>query len=327
MKRALAVVGHGTALLAGLYLASVSHGAMVASSQDPPQPAAERHAEPVQESPVFRSQTDLVVLHVNVFDRRSDAVPDLPKSAFLVVDDDKPQDISFFLSGDVPVAVGLVIDNSSSMITRRAMVMAGTSAFAESSHDDDELFTVVFNENVRLGLPMGVSFTRSAPQIISSLGRFPPGGKTAFYDAIIGALDHLESATHQKRILLVLSDGGDNASRHTKAEMFTRVAESDAIIYTILKPVESTDRGDDPEVMKELAERSGGLAYYPRTEKQVVANFAEIAANVRRGYSLGYVPTADDGDGYRRVKVMVRVPGRPRLTARVRHGYLPGRAQ
>jgi Ca-activated chloride channel family protein len=336
MQTALVTVRRGTAFVVGLCLVLIGHAAApvstparaataqsaVGSDQAP----ADQSADPAETPIVFRAQTDLVVLHVNVFDRRSDAVPNLPQSAFLVIDEDKPQDISFFASGDVPVAVGLVIDNSSSMITRRAMVMAGTKAFAESSHEEDELFTVIFNENIRHGLPTGVSFTRSAPQIVSSLIRFPPGGKTALYDAVIAALEHLETATHQKRVLLVLSDGGDNASRRSKEDMFARVAESDAIIYTIIKPVDSVDPGDDPDVMKNLAERSGGLAYYPRTEDQVIANFGEVAANVRHGYSLGYVPTAE-GDGYRRVKVMVRVPGRPNLTARVRHGYLPGRSQ
>ena len=271
------------------------------------------------QAPLFRAQSDLVVLHVNVFDRRSDAVPNLPQSAFHVVEDDKPQEIAFFTSGDVPVAVGLVIDNSGSMISRRQMVLAGARAFADSSHAEDELFTVMFNENIRYGLPGGVAFTSSSPQLMSALSRFPPGGKTALYDAVIAALDHLESATHQKRVLLVLSDGGDNASRHSRDEMFAKAVASDAIIYTVAQ----TGVDDDPGVMKRLAEVSGGLAYFPRHEREVVENFADIAANIRRGYSIGYVPPGGDRARYRRVKVMVLVPGRNNLTARVRHGYTP----
>jgi hypothetical protein len=110
-------------------------------------------------SPVFRSRSELVVLHVNVFDGHSDAVPALPKEAFLVIEDNTPQDITFFSGDDVPVAVGLVIDNSGSMIARRATVLAGGQTFAQSSHPEDELFTVIFNENVRYGLPPSMPFT------------------------------------------------------------------------------------------------------------------------------------------------------------------------
>jgi len=287
----------------------------------PAAPAAP--AAPTQEPApaVFKAQSDLVVLQVNVFDNRSDAVPDLPQSAFTVLEEDKPQEITFFSSGDVPVTVGLVVDNSGSMIARRAMVLAGGTAFAESSHPEDELFTVIFNEHVRYGLPDGVNFTRSRTQLTSALARFPPSGKTALYDGVIEALDHLETASHQKRVLVVLSDGADNASRHTREEMFARAASSDAIVYTVAKRDADLGSDGDPAVMKRLAEVSGGVAYRPRTEADVVQSFQEIAGNIRRGYAIGYVPPVDGSSGYRRVKVMVRVPGRTNLTARARHGY------
>jgi len=275
--------------------------------------------------PVFKAQSDLVVLHVNVFDNRSDAVPDLPQSAFLVLENDQPQDITLFSSGDVPVAVGLVVDNSGSMIARRAMVLAGANAFADSSHPEDELFTVIFNEHVRYGLPDAVNFTKSRAQLTSALARFPPSGKTALYDAVIEALDHLQTASLQKRVLVVLSDGADNASRHTREDMFARAAASDAIVYTVAKRDADLGSDGDPGVMKRLAEVSGGVAYRPRTEQEVVQSFEEIAGNIRRGYSIGYVPMAGSDDGYRRVKVMVHVPGRRNLTARARHGYAPRR--
>ncbi len=106
-----------------------------------------------QDAPVFKAESDLVVLHVNVFDRKSDAVPNLPQTCSTSPKTTHPQQITFFSSEDVPVAVGLIVDNSGSMITRRPMVLAGTKAFAESSHPEDELFTIVFNEHVRHGLP------------------------------------------------------------------------------------------------------------------------------------------------------------------------------
>ena len=141
---------------------------------------------------VFRAESNLVVLHVNVFDRRSDAVPDLPQESFKVFEDDKPQEITFFSGADVPVAVGLILDSSGSMIAREHMVITGGTAFARSSHPEDELFTIHFNENVKYGLPATVPFTNSRPLLHSALAAYRPGGKTALYDAVIAGLEHLE---------------------------------------------------------------------------------------------------------------------------------------
>lgn len=273
--------------------------------------------------PVFTAHSDLVVLHVNVFDGKSDAVPDLPQSAFTVVEEGRPQAITFFSDADIPVGAGLVIDNSSSMITRRAMVIAGTKAFAESSHPEDELFTVVFNEHVRFGLQPGVEFTKSRAQIEASLLHLPAGGETALYDAVIEAMDHVQHATHHKRVLIVLSDGEDNASRHTEADMLHRASRSDALVYTI-STIDFAHQGGNPGVLKRLAARSGGTAYSPRSADELVRAFTEVAQNIRRGYRIGYVPDKPGAEGdYHRVQVMVRVPGR-NLTVRVRDGYTAG---
>ena len=276
-----------------------------------------------QPLPIFRSQSDLVVLYVNVFDGKSAAVPQLPQSAFQVFEEGKPQAITFFSDSDVPVAAGLVIDNSSSMLTRRALVVAGSRAFVTSSHPEDELFTVIFNEHVRFGLPADIPFTRSQDQVQASLLRHPPGGQTALYDAVIDALDHLQRATHQKRTLIVLSDGDDNASRHSEADMLHRAGRSEALIYTI-STVDFAHQEGNPRVLKRLAERTGGVAYFPQTENETVRAFTEAAQNIRRGYSIGYVPSAPGEDGeYRRVKVTVRLPGRA-LHVRARDGYTAG---
>lgn len=272
---------------------------------------------------VFKAEADLVVFDVNVFDGHSDAVPQLPQSAFTVVEDGEPQTITFFDDTDVPVAVGLVVDNSTSMLTRRGMVLAGSRAFAQSSHQDDEGFSVVFNEHVRFGNPGDVPFTTSPAQLQAGLSRFPAGGMTALYDAVIEGLDRLQEASLQKRVLIVLSDGEDNASTHSEADMFHRARRSDALIYTISTADLAAAVGK-PSVLKKLSEQNGGLAYFPQTEQAVVAAFTEIAQNIRRGYRIGYVPTNPKADGeYRRVKVMVRMPGR-KLSVRARDGYTAG---
>jgi Ca-activated chloride channel homolog len=272
-------------------------------------------------TPVFKSRSDIVQLHVNVFDNKSDAVPELTKDNFLIFEDGRNQEISFFSSEDVPVAVGLVIDNSSSMIAKGRLVVAGAMAFADSSHPEDELFTVHFNEHVRFGLPSGQPFTSSRPVLRSVLAGLRAGGQTALYDAVIEALDHVELSSEQKHVIVVLTDGDDNASQHTKDEMFDRAAESDAIVYTVATNEPRFGGKGDPGTLRKLAQIGGGEAYFPRSEADTVAAFTEIAENIRRGYSIGYIPTntARDG-GYRKIKVMVRAPGR-RLTARCRDGY------
>lgn len=279
----------------------------------------------VQEPPpVFRSESDLVVLHVNVFEGRSDAVPGLPREAFLVFEDDKVQEITFFSSADVPVAVGLILDNSSSMIARQGMIIAGGTAFARSSHPEDELFTIHFNEHVQFGLPPSVPFTNRQSLLHSALARYRPGGKTALHDAVIRGLEHLKQATHQKHVLVVLSDGEDNASRQSEDEMLNRASDSDAIIYTVSNANRRLGTGGDPGVLRDLAEVTGGVAYFPDSDEEVVESFDEIAANIRRAYSIGYTPTNTAHDGrFRRVKVMVRVPGRTNLRVQSRHGYRP----
>jgi len=294
------------------------------SGQSTPQSSP---ATPPPDEQVFKSASELVVLHVNVFDGRSDAVPDLPQSAFTVLEDDKPQDISFFSAGDVPVTVGLVIDNSTSMLTERSTVLAGTTAFAESSHPEDQMFSVVFNEHVRSGLPATIDFTKNRLQLRASLQQYPAGGKTAIYDAVIAGLDHLEKGAYQKHVLIVMSDGGDNASAHTEKDMLDRVASSSAIIYTVVDPDTFSPGESKPDVLKRLAKLSGGVSYFPKNEKQLVDDFTEIAGNIRRGYSIGYVPAASSEEqprlhaGQHRVKVLVHVPGRKDLSVHVRNTY------
>ena len=277
-----------------------------------------------QETPIFRAESDLVVLHVNVFDGRSDAVPGLPQEAFRVFENNVPQEITFFSGADVPVAVGLVLDNSGSMIARQRMSIAGGIAFARSSHPEDELFTVHFNEDVHFGLPAGLAFTNRETLLQAALSRYRPGGKTALYDAVIAALEHLERANHQKHVLVVLSDGEDNASRHTEDDMIERARDSDAIIYTVSSGNRRAGLAGDASVLRKLAEVTGGVAYFPDSDDEVVESFDEIAGNIRRGYSIGYVPRNDAHDGgYRKVRVTVRMPGRSNLRVQSRDGYRP----
>ena len=274
-------------------------------------------------TPVFRSEANLVVLHVNVFDDDGDPVSKLARENFLVFENDRLREISFLSSEDVPVTVGLVIDNSTSMVTQRHLAVAGGMAFANSSHPEDELFTISFTEQIQFGLPEQVPFTSSRLLVQAALNRLRPGGRTALYDAVIRALDHIERANHQKHVIIVLSDGDDTASEASKETMFARAAASDAIIFTVGVIDPATGTYGNRGVMRTLARLGGGVAYFPDNERDVVRSFEEIAAHVRQGYSIGYVPTTSASDAtFRRVRVMVRGPGRRGLSIRYRHGYM-----
>jgi len=279
---------------------------------------------PAQEParPTFSTESDLVVLHVTVFDRHGDPVPRLTQDVFHVVEDGTPQTISMFNGEDAPVAVGLVVDNSSSMLTHRAMVMAGVTAFAESSKPDDQAFTIVFNEEVRRALPKTVDFTSNVTLLQASIAALPAGGKTAVHDAVIAGLDQLDTAEREKHVLVVLSDGEDNASRHSEDEMLRRAERSNALIYAVSTARLDTSVGNE-RLLRKLAHGTGGELYTPRTERDVVAAFTDIAAKIRRGYTIGYVPTNSAHDGtYRNVIVRALAPGMRPPVVHVRDGYL-----
>jgi Ca-activated chloride channel homolog len=307
--------------LSGVRRTAIGMAAAVAVPLFASQEGGQRPDPPVSAPAiVYRSQSDLVLLHVSVFDRHHDAVQDLPESAFQVFEDGTPQRIDFFIKGDVPVAVGLAIDDSTSMIARRKLVAAGVAAFGASSHEEDELFTIVFNEQVRYGLPDGVPFTRDRELLHESLRRRPMGGRTALHDAVVEGLDHLEESSNQKRVLLVLSDGDDNASQQSASNMLYRASQSSALIYTVWTGDLISGPGN-AKLLDRLATRNGGFAYKPKSDSDVVRAFTTIATNIRQGYSIGYVPTNLSADGkYRKVKVVVRARGRS-LSVRARDGY------
>jgi VWFA-related protein len=208
------------------------------------------------------------------------------------------------------------------MLTRRAMVMAGVKAFAESSKPDDQAFSIVFNEHVSRGLPPTVSFTSNPTLLQASIAAMPPGGKTAVHDAVIAGLDQLDTADRQKHVLVVLSDGDDNASHQREDDMLRRAERSNALIYAVSTARLDSNVGNE-RLLRKLAHSTGGELYTPRTERDVVAAFAEIAEKIRRGYTLGYSPTNSAHDGtYRKLIVRALVPGMRPPVVHVRDGYL-----
>ena len=278
-----------------------------------------------QEPRRFTSATDLVVLHVTVTDSRGRPVSGLTASAFTVFENDQPQVLSVFAGDGVPVTVGLVIDNSISMFAVRELLIAGAAAFAGASHPGDEIFALAFNERVRAALPDGMPFTQDAAFLRRALeGVITTRGKTALYDAIAAGVDYARAGTHQRKALVVVSDGGDNASATTFDAVLVKTRASNVVIHSVL-PDDDASQDAKPKLMRRLAEETGGQRFTPRTSRDIARVLERVATEIRRGYTLGFVPAAPLDATFRRLHVAVAAPGRSRLTARTRAGYLPVR--
>jgi VWFA-related protein len=277
---------------------------------------------PRQKAPyTIRVNVGLVVLHATVRNRRGILVSGLGEENFQVYEDGVLQQIDSFRHEDIPVTVGLIVDNSGSMRPKRVEVVAAALAFARSSNPEDQMFVVDFNENVAFGLPDGTPFTDDAAQLQLALSRTQPDGMTALYDAVAAGIEHLKAGDRGKKVLIVISDGADNASKHDLAEIMAMAVQSDAILYTIgLFLPEDPDH--NPRVLKQLAKATGGEAFLPRSVKDVIPICERIAHDIRNQYTIAYVPTNGKQDGaYRTVAVKARRPGGGRLFVQTRSGY------
>ncbi len=287
------------------------------------QPPEHEPSQPRQDDEgTIRVNVDLVVLHATVQKhRRRTLVSGLGKEDFQVYEDGVLQEIHSFSHEDIPVTVGLVIDNSGSMIPKRGEVIAAALAFARSSNPYDQIFLVNFNENVSFGLPENTPFTDNVAQLEVVLSRTAADGMTALYDAVAAGLEHLKKGKQDKKVLIVISDGADNASKLSLAEIMTMAEQSDTIIYT-MGLFEEGDPDRNPGVLKRLAGATGGEAYLPWSVKDVVPICERIARDIRNQYTLAYIPTNRKQDGtYRAIEVKAGAPGRGGLLVRTRAGY------
>ena len=265
---------------------------------------------------------DEVVLHATVRNRKGTAVAGLGKENFQVSENKVPQTIKHFSHEDIPVTVGIVIDNSGSMRPKRAEVIAAALAFADSSNPQDQMFLVNFNEHVSFGLPRDISFTDQRDQLRAAMETVIADGKTALYDAVIVALEHLKKGNRDKKVLIVVSDGADNASTHTKGQMLALATQSTAIIYTlaIYEPDDPENR--DPHTLEELAKASGGEAYLPKELREVRPICERIANEIRNQYTITYIPTNQQLDGtFRTIQVRAASPQGGGLAVTTRAGY------
>jgi Ca-activated chloride channel homolog len=277
--------------------------------------------QPDSDTLTFHSDVRLVLLDVNVKDRDGRMVPGLTKDNFTVLENGRPQRITVFDHNDLPVTVGILVDESRSMSSKRTEVLTAAQTFIEESNPRDQIFVLNFNDKVTRGLPPDVLFSGNPAELHSALYRGYPEGKTSLRDAVMAGLRQLELGQRDKKTLIVISDGGDTASEHTRGQMLDQVLRSIATIYTIgLFDADDPDR--DPGILRQLARITGGEAYFPENASVMVPVCRKIAKEIRTRYTIGYLPQSLNGAAsLRHVQVNVSASGHSKLTVRARSSY------
>jgi len=281
--------------------------------------------DPTQQAPLFRSESELVVMHVTVRDRGGAYVHGLQAPAFRLLENGRPQDISLFATQDAPATIGLIIDVSGSMQAHLARLAYTASRFADTGNPHDEVFAIVVGDEARPVLPAHAPFTSDPHTLRAAIAQAQrPGGLTALYDAVADGLAYLERGSHTRRALVIVSDGVDNASRSTFDDTLQRAMASSAVVYAV-GLVDPTSRLRDPGHLKKLARATGGEAFFPPSNQAVVDTLEAVAQDIRQAYTLGFLPDASPHDGkHHRLRVSVTAPDGRRLQARTRDAYLAG---
>jgi len=246
---------------------------------------------PLQQSSPFtiHDNVNLVLLDVSVKDLRTGYVAGLEKADFRVWEDGRPRPITQFGSVDAPVTVGLVVDNSGSMRSKRAEVVQAGLAFSRESNPRDEFFVINFNDSVVSSLPANVPFTDDLQILRHAPYYGNPNGQTALYDAVSYALGHLESSHRELRTLIVVSDGGDNVSKIALSDLLNQIESSRATIYAV-GLLDPENRDLRPAVLRKFAAISGGEYFQPRDLADVRPVFEQISKDIRNRYTIGFVP-------------------------------------
>jgi Ca-activated chloride channel family protein len=292
--------------------------ALVFAQSPSPTPIPDDSDRPV------KVKTDLVTLTLTVTDLYGRYVSGLAKNAFTISDNNQEQEIQFFSDSDAPVSVGILFDVSGSMSGEKILkAQKALSRFIMTSHPSDEYFLIGFNSRAQLLLDR----TRDGDAVLRKLTMVQPQKDTALYDAVYLGVERVTRGSHQKRALLIISDGQDNASRYNFGEVRRLMKESDVVAYS----VGIMDRSDSANTMgmqgqaflEEISSVSGGKAFFPQSDVEMDEIFERIALELRHQYSLGYTPKDFEPNGkWRKVKVKVKPPrGLPRLTVRSRDGY------
>jgi VWFA-related protein len=275
-------------------------------------------AASILQVPSFHTEARLVVLQVSVRNGRGEVVTNLERDAFSVYENGKQQPVSVFRRDDIPVSVGLLIDNSGSMRSIRAPVEAAALTFARASNPGDELFVMNFADKPELDVP----FTSDRDVLARGIARVDAIGGTAMRDALQEAERYMrEHATRERRALVVVTDGIDNESA-VSLDAITRAAQqNEVVIYAIGVFAHAESAKATHAALDRLTERSGGFAYYPDSIDRVGEVALDVARQIRNQYTLGYTPINQALDGSYRA-IQVKVSGRERLFPRTRAGYV-----
>lgn|SRR5579859_1048124 len=278
-----------------------------------------------EESPVFTFRTDtrLVDLHASVVDKQGHLVLNLPESAFKVYENGIQQEIKMFRREDVPVSLGLIIDNSASMHDKRAKVGSAALALVSASNPQDEVFIMNFNEEASLEQ----DYTSNIKELEAALKTINSRGQTAMRDALRMGIEHLRhGGKKEKKILLVVTDGEDNSSVETLDHVIQSAQQNGVIIYGVglLSDDEPRERERAKQALDALTFATGGQAWYPQELSEVDGIAREVAHEIRNQYIIGYTPIDQSLDGkYRKIRVTVTAAGDP--SVRTRAGYYAGR--
>jgi Ca-activated chloride channel family protein len=275
-----------------------------------------------QDDPVFRSDTRLVVLNATVVDSNGNIVTDLPRSAFKVYENNVEQPLKIFRREDVPISLGVIVDNSGSMRLRRNKVESAALQMVKASNRQDEVFIVNFNDDAFLD----IDFTGDIKKMEEGLTRIDARGGTAMYDAISMSIDHLKAkAKRDKKVLMLITDGADTASKTSLEKLISQAHTTDAVIYSIALLNDEIPRESKKakRALETISKATGGLCFFPKTLEEVDALALEVAKDIRNQYVIGYSPTVQELDGtFRTIRVSANGPNKPMV--RTRSGYYAG---
>jgi len=263
---------------------------------------------------------NLAVFNVTVTDSKGRHISGLKAGDFRILEGNRLQAIKLFSAEEAPASLGLVIDNSGSMSGRSADVSIAALQFASAGNPEDELFVTIFNEKVYLGLPPSIPFTHDLAQIRAAL-QTRPEGMTALYDALAVGIEHLKAGTKDRKALIVLSDGADNASRRRLEDVLQLAQRSSATVYTI-GIYDETNLDRNPRVLRKIADLTGGRAYFPSSRHDLEQVWRDIAREIRSQYTIGYHSSNPTRDGaFRKVQITANARGRGSLRVIARDGY------
>jgi Ca-activated chloride channel homolog len=311
-----------------MLLPAVAHAAFPQDQSKPASPQTPPPANPQNQNDdsaafVIKQDVDEVMLHASVMDDKQHIVTNLDRSAFTVFEDGKPQNIISFHHVDIPVAMGIVIDNSGSMREKRAKVNQAALNLVRSSNPKDEVFVVNFNDEQYLDQ----DFTNDLLKLKEALDKIDARGGTALYDAVVASADHLkQNARLEKKVIFLVTDGEDNASSETLEQAVKQLQqENGPSVYAIGILGEEEHPKRARKALQIISDRTGGIAFFPKTLDEVDAISRSIANEIRNQYAIGYKPANPQKAGdFRQIRVEAKAKGHSKLVVRTKTGYYSG---